>query len=471
MIIIRLLMSLALPLTLGYCMSAVIFRNKPNLSFLERFSVSWGIGLGLLGLGMFALSLTGFRLNIVTVLLPAIIFIVGLISFHYINKTRVFDPAAFFKFLCALFKTENKNQIWPTIVEKILIILIGLTIIYVFFDALVKPVVLFDAVWRQGCIAKIIFTSGRVLTNQTLELAGPHPYLNPLSQAWIYMGIGTWNDALGKIIFPLCFSALLFIFYSSLRRYTSRIYALLFTYLLTSFPLIIFHTGTAYSDLMQTFYYSAGILYLFQWMESKQRPFLYTSALFLGIGNFVKQSGIPLWGTAAIVLFMYLFLENRDKLRSGLNFLLLSVIVSSPWLFFRDSFLMKNLIKIFSRATPGAVEAPLAQNLTFGLPTLPDIFYHLGKRMFTYADAQILWFMLIMACLLCWKQIWQSPLKYLLLLIVLQIVLVIYAFTDPQTYQYLVDGTLVERAVMYGIPAALFFMAVSFLRQGKPYLG
>ena len=179
----------------------------------------------------------------------------------------------------------------------------------------------------------------------------------------------------------------------------------------------------------------------------------------MGIGNFVKQSGIPLWGIAAIVLFICLFFEKKDKIRNGLNFLLLSALVSSPWLFFRDSFLMKNIIKIFS-GSAGAARASLTENLSFGLPTLSDILFHLGRRMFTYADAQILWFVFIMATVLCWKQIWRSGLKYLLFIIVLYLALVVYSFTDPQTYQYLVDGTLVERAVMYGNPAALFYVAI-----------
>jgi len=34
------------------------------------------------------------------------------------------------------------------------------------------------------------------------------------------------------------------------------------------------------------------------------------------------------------------------------------------------------------------------------------------------------------------------------------------AFDSPATYQYLVDGTLVERALMYQVPVALFLVSV-----------
>lgn len=466
MILIRLILTLTLPMLLGYCVVALIYRSKQNVSSIERFSLAWGIGIGLLGLGMFTMSLFEIALNLFSILIPTLIIILAMMAYLLYNKIRIFDPASFIKLIRGIAAFDRKQKRWILIAEKALILLIALTIGYVFFDALLKPIINFDDLWRQGCIAKIIFTSGKVLTEQSLELAGPHPYLNPLSQAWIYMGIGIWNDALGKIVFALCFTSLLFIFYSSLRRSIPRLYSLLFTYLLTSFPLIIYHSGTAYSDLMQTFYYTAGIIYLFQWMKERQTPHLYFSSLFLGIGNFVKQSGIPLWGIATIVLFAYSIIEERKEFKAGGVFILLSAAVSSPWLFYQNSFLMRQitglggkLTAIFGGAAITGAETPIAENLPYGLPTLANILSHLTRRMFTYADWQILWFVFIFVLLFSYKQIWGSKLKYLLLIIILDLGMVVYAFSDPGTYQFLVDGTLVNRVLMYQIPIVLYFCA------------
>jgi len=467
MLFIRLVLTLALPIFLGYGIVGLIFKNKTKISFLERFALAWGIGIGLLGLEMFTLSLFGISLNLITAATPVLIFIAILLIYLMLNKITIFDLSSIKRFVSALVKMEDKNQARAT-AEKLLILMIGLTIAYVFFDALVKPIVNFDDLWRQGCIAKIVFSTGKVITDQTLQLAGPHPFLNPLSQAWVYMGIGTWNDAIGKIIFPLCYLSLLLILYANLHKNMSRIYALLFTYLFTSLPLITYHAGTAYSDLMQTFYYSAGVIYLFQWMKQKERPHLYFSALLLGIGNFVKQSGIPLWVIAAVVLFVYIFVEEKKEAKAGGTFILVSVIVSAPWLFYQNSFLMRYLgnigsqvTGIFSQAAVTGAEVAASSSLPYGPPTIAGIIYNLGRRMLTYADWQILWLVFILAIVFFGKYIWASKLKYLLLMIILDLLMIIYAFHNPVTYQFLVDGTLVNRTVMYQIPLTLFFISLS----------
>jgi 4-amino-4-deoxy-L-arabinose transferase-like glycosyltransferase len=464
------MLTILLPFLLGYGIVVIIGGKK---SILETFALAWGIGIGLLGIFMFMLSLLGLSLNLIIIGIPLLLLTIALLLFALIKKIPIIDMKSFKELFLKIFGSRKGLNRWKIVHEKALILLLGSTIFYVFFDALVKPIINYDDLWRQGCIAKIIFVTGKVITEQTLQLAGPHPFLNPLSQAWIYFGIGTWNDALGKIVFALCFVSFLLIFYSNLRKDFSRIHSLLFTYLLTSFPLIIYHAGTAYSDFMQTFYYSAGAIYLFQWMKRKDRSLLYFSAILLGIGNFVKQSGIPLWVIAIFVLFVYIFNEERRGLMTGGIFLLISGIVSAPWLFYQNSFLMRQfsgigakIAGIFGKAAVTGMEASVSPTLPYGLPTFSNILYHLGRRVFTYADWQILWFVLLVAILVHWKKIWDTKLKYLLLVIILDAAMVFYAFSDPNTYQFLVDATLVDRLIMYQVPVVLFFIASALETDG-----
>src|SRR3989339_50591 len=334
MIYIKLLLTILLPFTIGASIVLLIYKKKAELSLMELFSLAWGIGIGLTGLIMFIISILGIKLNLLSVFAPLAIIAISLLFFVIKNHATLFDIQSLKSGLVSLLKSKKSNSSWLFWAQIALITLILLTIIGVFFDALIKPIVNFDDLWRQGCIAKIIFSTGKVITDQSVQLAGPHPYLNPLSQAFIYFGIGEWNDALGKVIFPLCFTALLFVFYANLRKYSTRFHALLFTYLLTSFPLIVYHSGTAYSDLMQTFYYTIGALYLYRWFQDEKPPFLYISALFWGIGTFVKQSGIPFWVLAIFVLFIYLFSEKKKDYKPGYIFALISSIISLPWLFY-----------------------------------------------------------------------------------------------------------------------------------------
>lgn len=443
MIIIKTLLTLLLPYLIGLTAIAIVSGKKNSISIWEKIGLSWGLGAGIFGLMMFAVSLTGLKITLLTAALPNAVVLAGLTGYLLFKKVLPIK----------LNSLSLPQKIKPA--ELLLALLIGLTIAYVFFDALVKPIVNFDDLWRQGSIAKIIYVTGQVVTPQTAELAGGHPYLNPLSQAWIYLGLGDWNDALGKIIFPLYFTSLIMVFYGALRRSSSRQWALLFTYLLTSFPLIVYHAGTAYTDLMQTFYYTAGIIYLYSWLKEKQNSRLWLAALLLGIGNFAKQSGIPLWVAATAVLFLYLIIEDRKNLKLGAGFVAISAAISAPWLFHENSFLMAKLLDV------GA--GNIAAALPAGDPSLNGIFYHLFRRSFTYADYQLLWSTVILVTFCGWRKIWGSSLKYLLLIIVLDLGMIMAAFLEPHAYQYLVDGTLVNRLMMYPAPVALFFAALAGL--------
>jgi 4-amino-4-deoxy-L-arabinose transferase-like glycosyltransferase len=473
---LRLLLAIFFPFWLGLGVVALVYRSQ-NISFLERCALAWGIGLGLLGMSMYTLALLGLRLTPLTSALPAIVVIIGLTSVAWLRKVPLLDinsALEAIRSLANLFSQPNKPK---AILEKLLVLLVILAVCLVFFDALIRPIVNFDDLWRQGSIAKIIFTTGLVQTKQSLELAGPHPYLNPLSQAWIYFAIGAWNDALGKIVFAGCFTALLLAFYTSLKRYTSRFNSLFFTFLLTSFPLIVYHAGTAYSDLMLTCYYSIGVFYLFHWLKKQEAADLYAAALMLSAGNFVKQTGILLWLITIVVLFIFIFLENRKALRTGGNFILISTALSFPWLLNPNSSLFSAAIEVSRKfgtwsAGPAAnsAGAQLVKDMPYLPPTIIDIVYNIGKRMFTYADWQLLWLVFFLVLFLDWQRIWRTAMKYLLLTIVLFFGMIIYMFSEYGIYKFLLDGTLVERAMMWQVPIVLYFAALasaSFLKDDK----
>ena len=95
-------------------------------------------------------------------------------------------------------------------------------------------------------------------------------------------------------------------------------------------------------------------------------------------------------------------------------------------------------------------------------PSIINVLSHIFKRLFTYADWQILWFVFILIIILNWKQIWQkTELRYALTLILLMLSVVVYAFLDPVRYQFLLDGTLVHRTLMCLVPFVLYFTALN----------
>ena len=135
-------------------------------------------------------------------------------------------------------------------------------------------------------------------------------------------------------------------------------------------------------------------------------------------------------------------------------------MISLAWLTNKYSFIFNYLIvKLLPQIErPDVVEATTIT--TYGRPTLSGILFHLGRRMYTYADWQILWFVFPAAIALCWQRFWRSQLKYLGLIILLDFFMMLYGFTEQNAYNYLVDGTLAQRMLMYQVPAALFLAAL-----------
>ena len=69
--------------------------------------------------------------------------------------------------------------------------------------------------------AKIIYLAGGInksfFTDIAANFQGAHadyPLLIPLSEAWVYTFLGSFNDILAKAIFPCFYLSFIFVFYA-----------------------------------------------------------------------------------------------------------------------------------------------------------------------------------------------------------------------------------------------------------------
>src|SRR3989338_8042701 len=120
MLIIRLILALALPLLLGYCLIAIICQNKLKLMFLERAGLSWILGLGILGIEMFIISILGWPLDLKTVSIPIAILIIMLAPYIIFKRFCFFDMAALKSLFFALIETRPKDRLWLFLAERLL---------------------------------------------------------------------------------------------------------------------------------------------------------------------------------------------------------------------------------------------------------------------------------------------------------------------------------------------------------------
>ncbi|OGC43369.1 hypothetical protein A2548_00070 [candidate division WOR-1 bacterium RIFOXYD2_FULL_41_8] len=448
MIILQLLICIAAPIVLGLAILTLIF-DRDNPSFLEKLGLSFGLGLGLITLIMASTNLANSQTNFIIILSILAIIVIPI----FVWQKAKLKPSLAEK------PTKTKNRL--VLSELILVSLITIKVGYVFFEALIKPVVSFDAFWRHSLVAKAVFFDKTFNTPFTTNLIAENPPFVSFSQAYIYFGLNSWNEMLGKIVFPLLFLSLLIVFYCNLRKYISRLSALLFTFLLSSLPFLVYHASTAYADFSQTYFYSIGTMYLFAFITSKGKALssLIISAIFLGLGVFAKKHGIYLAGIDGLILVIFLGLRKEQDWPTRLNSLLLYIVIimtlTGPWIFLNSSFLS---------SIGSTVSLPFSQAEVITQANLPTISERITQgtplfleRMFFFGNWHLVWVLFLLSSIFFWKKIFSSSLAYLFALTILNLLYVFLAVTLIGAYEFLLNGTLLNRLMMFQSPIIIFF--------------
>jgi len=465
MLLANLFVLLLIPLVFGLLLLSLFIRKSSKyLFFWEKLALSFALGLGFLTIIMFILGyaripITFFSIFITTSIPSALILI-------YLVKIK--------HFCLSLTEAKNAFRISEklTVFEYILIFLISLKSIFVFFATLIKPVVDVDAFQQYTIVAKGVFYTKTFLTPYLGNFGIDKPLFTFLSQAWVFLGLHTINDALVKIFTPILFVCFLIIFYAALRKYFARVYSLLFTFLLSTLPFIVYHATTAYSDFPMTFYYTTATIYLFLFMkdfpQNKDRSFvnIIISFALLAIAVWAKRAGIVLSGVNIAVLIVYLTIQRKTIQKPDLKKLVIGLIIFilaiSPWIAYGQTGMLVKVFKSFVK-TEQVVPADAAIAEIAPAPTtLPKtnvIFSTFLRKNFLYADWHLTWLLLLIALIFFYKRSFGLPHVLLLAIIFLDITAVFVQFSSGEQFKWLLDGTLLDRLIMNEVPIILYFCA------------
>lgn len=128
-----------------------------------------------------------------------------------------------------------------------------------------------------------------------------YPLLLPLTESWLYHWMGTPDQQLVKILFPLFLVSCLALFYLAARRAGySVLWAPLF---MLTMPYLWFGYGTltsGYSDFPLAVFYLGAILCLLDFRNSGNAFSLAVAGAMLAAGCFLKQEGTVLWVFASL---------------------------------------------------------------------------------------------------------------------------------------------------------------------------
>src|SRR3989338_994583 len=445
------------PLIFGIFLLSLFIGKKSDIFFFwEKLALAFPLGLGFLVLLMFLMASAKIPLTFSNIILAA-----GLIILFIVVTC------------CPRLKSPYLNVGIPEInikrfslLEIILTSLITFKVIYVYFASIVKPLIDVDAFNYYSIVAKGVFFEKTFFAPYLWEFIHDKPLFPYLAQGWAFIGLGTINDALFKILTPTLFLCLLVIFYSALRKYYPRKYCLLAIFLLSSLPFLVFHVATAYADFTITFYYTIASIYLFLFMkefhlknQEKADANLVVALLFLGLTIWTKRAGIVLVGINVFVLLAFLAAYRKTiDLKKLIIPCLLFFLILLPWLVHGQAYAIINTLKAIvgiggGKAVEAVASTPVVENKA---GVMCAIFLN---KLFLYADWHLLWLLFLTTLIFFYKRVSGKPLVFLLVIILLGVSAIFVQFGTGEMFKWLIDGTLLDRLVMVSTPLALYFCA------------
>jgi hypothetical protein len=412
MIQVLMLSSSLIAITFIGCNVLYLFsgRSMRKLSIPEALAVSYGLGIGLVSLEMLLFYMLGIGYSVRSVLSPWII-LIAVNLFRYARERKG----------CA---GEGRPSPGPGkfgVLDTFLAGGIAFEVAYAFFRALIKPIEAYDAIAIYAIRSKIFYLAGSVPADYFASLAKLFPHADyPLNiqliEAFLYTSMGSLNEALVKAIFPLFFAAILCVLYFAIRRFASRTYALIFTFILAGVPHFNNYATNAYLEVPLAFYVLVAGLYLLRWIaEEGHFGYLALSAAFAGLAGWTKNEGL-LYCVIYTAILSAVTVSRWKRIRAKDIFSLAAysgiiLLIVLPWAAVKAKWHIANDEIMLANINPF--------NLAKQVPKLGTIGYELQKQLFGPKKWNILWPAFIAAVLVYFRKAVRMPARFVLAVILM----------------------------------------------------
>lgn len=299
---------------------------------LLAIGLSYGVGIGLISFQLFMYARIGIAWQRELILVPWLLFF----AFMFVHHRRNF-----------LFHSPKSPRFSG--VDFLLVVSIGISITYVIFEALIRPVTAWDG-WATWLLeSKIFFLDGTINPQIFTYLDSTYPLVIKMLGTFVYLMIGSVDDTavlLTSVAFYL-FTALL-LFAVLQKRYGFR-YALFFTFLLVTTQNVIRHGGrleAGLADLPLGYYFFSCAILLLEYYERSRFKTLMLLCVLLGITQLIKVEAN--FFTILVVLLVVLRMVQQ-KLYHQMFILLFWFIPLVDWYLYRKMHgLQKNYFTVFT---------------------------------------------------------------------------------------------------------------------------
>lgn len=428
---------------LGFSVTFFLFKkdDEGKLSIQETLGLSFLIGIGLVTVFMFLLDILHIRITAGMLLLVSAIVIAafGWKNFRlvpgYFKAVRSKQPG---------FRPAEVNLAWTAIILIICFLLIGSVA-----KSLYWPTTSYDSVAGYDLMAKTIAAEGKINVSLfDLDIAGKRGIYPPLvegSFAYAYL----FGSESSKIITSLTYLSLILLFYALLRKYVNPLNAILFSLFLIVTPEMFAHSSLSLSNIPGAAYAAPGIIYLFLWMDKKQKSYLYISAVLLGLNVWARNDGI-VFNVVGFLLLLY----DAFKSKRWNEVILFSVI----------SFVPLFAWTIYLKLVIGVSQDRFVHHLFWDAERFSLLTGWIKRLVFDVNLYGLTFYIFLLAVVLNIKDVFHDKSK-LLLMICLSFIfysVIYYQFDDTkQDSLTTMMRASFKRALFYFVPMVLYYASVN----------
>ncbi len=290
--------------------------------------------------------------------------------------------------------------------------------------------------------SKIIYHEGVINTSSGTETymgGGTHieyPLNFILYKSYIADFMGGWNDSyinlITWILFNLTIILLIFSFHD-------RVFGIIVGYLIYSIPLIVWHSGASYYDLMYACFYLLSIIFFLRYIENKNDIFLIVIGICLYSAIFTKNEGM-IFIVPSIILGLGYYLFTQHSLKK-LWYVILPMLFILPHMIFRWIYHLP-----FN---------PTAAQASYGFHSDS---LHLYYTYFTqWGSYNIFWYIFLILTIFFFRDLIKEKYRGITISISSLIFAIFLVFSFTNNYQFLLDQTTINRTLLVIMMSTLYF--------------
>jgi len=462
MTIIMLAYALAVPAVSGFLFVTWCTRSDLEQSFLERFFLGFGIGIGIATFEMFLLGLLRIPLNVVAISLVQIA--TAVLLGYLLNRTgtpwrRIFGKGA---------DGPGKSPATATRLQRVAVIILTawilIKVLFVLYEGFFLPENTSDSWehWSSG--AKFFYyEKGLALDPANEHFFGAgylkvqrYPLNVPLMQVWVSLCIGEANEVYMKVWNALFFTGMVGLMFFAVRRKTTLMTALLAAFFLSTVPLLTYHALIAYADLPLSTYalgtmvcFSSTIDALKSGRAGYARGRLVLMGTCAALCVWTKMEGLFFAAAFFASLALY-YLVKRISFEQVMAFLAPLVLVSVPWYVF--------LLSIRVPVSYGEVKL-LGAAITNGIhfQVLPVI----AEQILFSANFNLIFLFLFLLIIIGYRNLLRSDLAYLYAVLLSNMAMFLAVYLGTEAYRWVMNLTAVNRNILTVIPMMYYVAALT----------